>query len=117
MEDIQTGSSPYIVPAFQQSFEKESRLEVSETSERGSPWVVDGIAFPSGTKLRGLYKGYFYYGEVRDGALMLDDKEFLSPCAAAITITRNPVDGWLFWDCRLPDQSSWESIYEIKQLL
>jgi len=117
MEDIKTGSSPHIVPAFRQYFEKESRLEASETSECGSPWVVDGIAFPSSTEFRGLYKGYVYYGKVKNGALMLDDKEFLSPCAAAITITRNPVDGWLFWDCKPPDQSAWVSIYEIKQLL
>jgi hypothetical protein len=90
--------------------------EVSmENTQSSSPWVIDGLAFPHDTKFRGLYKGYYYSGRVREGALMLDDKAFVSPCAAAITITRNSVDGWLFWDCKLPGQTCWKSIYELKQ--
>lgn len=79
------------------------------------PWIVDGLSFPSGTEFRCKYKGYFYYGNVRCGALMLNGKEFLSPCEAAVTITRNPVDGWLLWDCKLPGMSSWVNIYSLKK--
>jgi hypothetical protein len=81
----------------------------------GRPWIFDGVAFPNGTEFRGNYKGYFYHGQVSDGALILNGKEFLSPCAAAITITRKEVDGWLFWDCKLPGMSSWIDIYSLKQ--
>jgi hypothetical protein len=78
------------------------------------PWVVDGVAFPNGTEFRCKYKGYCYYARVCDGALMINGKKFLSPSAAAVTITRNSVDGWLFWDCKLPGDSSWISIYALK---
>jgi len=73
------------------------------------------IAFPKGTEFRGSYKGHFYHGKVSDGALMMNGKEFLSPNAAAITITRSDVDGWLFWDCKFPGASSWIDIYSLRQ--
>jgi hypothetical protein len=92
------------------------------------PWIVDDLAFPNGTEFRGKYKGYFYYGEVSSGAgyfyygevssgaLMMNGKEFLSPSAAAMTITRSSVDGWLFWDCKTPGASSWINIHTLKQM-
>ena len=80
------------------------------------PWIVDGLAFPQGTEFRGKYKGYFYYGKVSSGALMLDKKAFLSPSEAAVTITRISVDGWLFWDCKPPGASSWINIHTLKQM-
>jgi hypothetical protein len=45
---------------------------------------------------------------------MINGKKFLSPSAAAVSITRNAVDGWLFWDCKLPGDDSWVAIYEFK---
>lgn len=47
--------------------------------------------------------------------MILNGMEFLSPSEAAVTITRNPVDGWLLWDCKLPGRSSWVNIYAIKK--
>ncbi|MGB6010603.1 MAG: hypothetical protein WBI57_04965, partial [Desulfobacterales bacterium] len=78
-------------------------------------WVVESVVFPDGTEFRGKYKGYFYYGKVRNGTLTLDEKEFISPCEAALTITRTPIDGWLFWDCKGPGQVSWMNISEFKK--
>ena len=78
------------------------------------PLIADGVAFPHGTAFRGKYKDYFYRGIVNNGTFILNGKKFLSPCAAATTITRDAVDGWLFWDCKIPGRSSWESIYELK---
>lgn len=80
------------------------------------PWEVKGAIFPHGTELRGRYKGYIYYGKVDNGAFVLHGKPFLSPSAAANTITRNTVDGWLFWDCQLPGESNWRRIYTFKNI-
>jgi hypothetical protein len=80
------------------------------------PWIVDGLAFPKGTEFRGQYKGYVYYGKVNSGALMMNGKAFSSPCAAAMTITRSAVDGWLFWDCKPPGASTWIDIHTLKQM-
>ena len=82
----------------------------------GLPWIIDGLAFPKGTEFRGKYKGYFYYGKVSGGALMMNGREFFSPCAAAMAITRSSVDGWLFWDCKTPEASSWINIHTLKQM-
>ncbi|MBL7179144.1 MAG: hypothetical protein ABIK98_05595 [Pseudomonadota bacterium] len=78
------------------------------------PWVIKGVTFPHGTEFRSKYKGYFYYGKVFGGALVLKGKRFLSPSAAAVSITRNPVDGWVFWHCKLPGHSCWVNICEFK---
>ena len=82
----------------------------------GLSWIIDGLAFPKGTEFRGKYKGYFYYGKVSNGALMMNGREFLSPCAAAMAITRSSSDGWLFWDCKTPGASSWTNIHALKQI-
>jgi hypothetical protein len=107
MESIKPDSSPPGKTAFRPTFNSKNQIE-------DLPWIVDGLAFPKGTEFRGKYKGYFYYGKVSSGALMMNGKEFLSPCAAATAITRSSLDGWLFWDCKPPGASSWINIYTLK---
>ncbi|MEJ2656218.1 MAG: hypothetical protein P8012_03365 [Desulfobacterales bacterium] len=128
MESIKADSSLLEKPAAQPSPDKmnsknRSRVfdymdslhaDTSDNPRSGRSWIIDGVAFPNGTEFRGSYKGYNYRGKVSDGALILNGKEFLSPCAAAITITRIEIDGWLFWDCKLPGMSSWIDIYSLK---
>jgi hypothetical protein len=82
----------------------------------GRPWVIDGLAFPKGTEFRGKYKGYFYYGKVSGGALMINGRKFFSPHAAAAAITRGSIDGWLFWDCKTQEAASWINIHTLKQM-
>ena len=78
-------------------------------------WMIDGVSFPHGTEFRSKYKGYFYYGQVNNGALEFKGKQFFSPSAAAFSITRNPINGWVFWDCKIPGHSSWVNIRELKR--
>lgn len=130
MKNIETNSDLLSKPIFQESSEDPYQNKVSPSPERLGrikqhsaknsgdciSWEVESVVFPEGTKFRGKYKGYFYYGKVRNGALTLNEKEFISPCQAALTITRTPIDGWLFWDCKLPEQGSWMNISEFKKL-
>jgi hypothetical protein len=130
MESTKFNSSLSGKPVSQSSFNKMNQKDVFqvpknpdavEFNSRKNPiddlsWIVDDLAFPKGTEFRGKYKGYFYYGEVSSGALMMNGKEFLSPSAAAMTITRSFVDGWLFWDCKPPGASSWINIHTLKQI-
>jgi hypothetical protein len=115
MESIKTDSGLHDVIPSQQFF-KTNRIHPknSNSTVGGMSWIVNGVAFPNGTKFRCKYKGYFYYAQVCDGALMINGNRFLSPSAAAVSITRNSVDGWLFWDCKLPGDSSWVNIYSLK---
>lgn len=85
----------------------------------GSPgpedWVTKGVRLPAGTELRATYKGQTYLARVSSGALVYDGKRFNSPSAAAMSITRNPVNGWTFWECRLPKQGRWTSLKELRR--
>ncbi len=130
METIKLDSSLPGKPVSQPSFNKMNQkdvfqvpknLDTVESNSRKNPiddlpWIVDDLAFPKGTEFRCKYKGYFYYGKVTSGALMMNGREFLSPSAAAMTITRSSVDGWLFWDCKPPGASSWINIHTLKQM-
>ena len=76
-----------------------------------SDLIVKNVRFPQGTDFRAFYKGQTHTARVEGGALMLANGErFDSPSAAAISITGNSVNGWIFWECRLPGKSSWQRI-------
>ena len=83
-------------------------------SEYGVPWEVKGVTFPHGTEFRSTYKGRTYYGKVENGVLVVNGKSFSYPSKAAISITKNSVNGWIFWECRFPGQSSWKSISKLR---
>ncbi len=70
-------------------------------------WVVKGVRFPAGTEFRAKHKGQIFLARVEEGALVLNGKIFNSPSAAAVSITGNPVNGWNFWEARLPGRTSW----------
>lgn len=77
-------------------------------------WVTRGARFPTGTEFRANYRGQTYLGRVQDGALMINGKSFSSPSAAARHVTRNNVNGWNFWECRLPGQAGWKTIKALR---
>jgi hypothetical protein len=78
-------------------------------------WIVKGVRFPARTELRATYKGQTYLGRVEGGALVLSGKRFDSPSAAAVSITRNPVNGWRFWEARLPGQAGWTILESLRK--
>jgi len=78
-------------------------------------WIAKGVRFPAGTEFRAAYKGQTYLGRVEGGALVLSGKRFDSPSAAAVSITRNPVNGWRFWEARLPGQAGWKIIESLRK--
>ncbi len=91
-----------------------------ETENAGSddcnpPWVTENVVFPHGALFRGRYKGCVYLARVENGALMLKGKKFLSPTAAAFSITKkSSLDGWLFWECKPLKRGPWISISKFK---
>jgi predicted CopG family antitoxin len=94
-------------------------LSVSErtsTNQSEGDWIYKSVHFPSGTEFQANYKGNMYHAQVKDGALYLNGESYNSPSAAAISITGNPVNGWIFWECRLPGQNSWKNLKSFKEL-
>lgn len=94
--------------------EKKQSVAVANNPAPGD-WVTKGIRFPVGTEFRANHKGQTYLGRVEDGALVLNGERFDTPSAAAVFITKNSVNGWTFWECRLPGRSSWEIIKALRQ--
>jgi negative regulator of replication initiation len=79
--------------------------------EKGkTPWITKGITFPHGTEFRATHKGKIYYAVVQEGALLLDGKKYYSSSNAAGAITGNAVNGWIFWECKLPGSQEWKLI-------
>jgi len=83
-------------------------------SPEGS-WTTKGVTFPAGTEFRDNYKGKAIFGKVESGFLVINRKRFDSPSAAAVSITGNMVNGWIFWECRLPGKASWQIIKTLRK--
>jgi len=78
-------------------------------------WVAKGVRFPAGTEFRAVYKGQTHLARVEGGGLMLNGKRFDTPSAAAMSIADSPVNGWTFWEVRLPGQAGWKMIKTLRQ--
>ena len=87
----------------------------SATQPAPGDWVSKGVRFPLGTEFRASYKGQPIFGRVESGALVVNGKQFASPSAAAVAITGNPVNGWVFWECRFPGSSSWLMLKSLRK--
>ena len=87
----------------------------AQTSAAPGDWVTKGVRFPAETEFRATYKGQTWLARVQGGVLVLNGKRFDSPSAAGISITGNPVNGWNFWQCRLPGQASWQIIKALRR--
>jgi len=86
----------------------------ADTAE-ADDWVAKGVRFPTGTEFRASYKGQTWLGRVERGALVVNGQRFESPSAAAVFITKTPTNGWTFWECRLPGQSSWQIVKGLRR--
>lgn len=77
-------------------------------------WIAKGVVFPPGTEFRANYKGMTYLPKVEGGVLKLNGMPFNSPSMAAMHITKYPVNGWRFWECRRPGESGWTLIERLR---
>ena len=79
-------------------------------------WVAKGVRFPAGTEFRTHYKGQTHLGRVDGGALVLEGKRYDTPSSAAMAITKSNVNGWRFWEARLPGQAGWKMIESLRRV-
>ena len=88
---------------------------VEDKPHNGKSWVTKNVSIPEGTEFRALYKNNYYYGKVDDGALVIDGKSFTSSSKAARHITGNSVNGWIFWECKLPGKNSFQIMSSLRK--
>lgn len=77
-------------------------------------WTTKGVTFPEGTEFRSTYRGKTLTGKVQSGALIVNGQSFDSASSAAGSITGNSVNGWIFWECRLPGKSTWQLMKSLR---
>lgn len=77
-------------------------------------WVCDGIGFPDQTNFRVTYKGKTYTAVIENGKLMVEGKAATSFSHAATMITNNNVNGWRFWECLFPGETTWRSLEYVR---
>ena len=94
-------------------FDQSNLTEKNEIS--GLDWITKGVRFPNKTEFRATYKGKIWNAAVENGGLLYAGEKYESPSAAAMTITGGPVNGWRFWECRLPGKSSWQLIDKLRK--
>jgi negative regulator of replication initiation len=76
----------------------------------GEPWVVKRVSFAHGTLFEGTHKGKTYRAEVREGQLWFNGKPYATPSGAAYDAIGGKINGWTFWRCRRPGESSFIQI-------
>jgi hypothetical protein len=91
------------------------KVEPTQRSSVGGSWQIDGAVFPHRTEFRARYKGRYYVAVVDNGALVYGDERYDSPSPAAVAITGNSVNGWKFWQCRVPGTDRWVGIDSLRR--
>jgi len=81
------------------------------------PFMSKRVTFPHGTEFRGNYKGQVHTAKVENGAIVVDNngQRFSSLSDAAMSITHYAVNGWVFWECRRPGDTSWRRCKDLRQ--
>lgn len=93
-----------------------SKAETAEApGGRINNWLYKGIMFPAGTSLRAKYKGQVHTARIDRGGIVVGGKRFATPSDAARTVTGTNVNGWRFWQCRLPGETGWRRLDTLRQ--
>lgn len=94
------------------------RVPVNADSDVG--WLYDGVFLPDGTRCRMRYNGQDGAAEIRNGRWWVGGEPFRTPTGAAraVAITkegqRPQMNGWSYWEVRLPDTGRWIRISELR---
>jgi DNA sulfur modification protein DndB len=117
LTEVEKRALPRNLPALNSANDKGNDLShdlPTLEAQSGKSWVVKNVEFPHGTEFRSTYHRQMYNARVDDGFLVLNGEKFSSPSAAAIKVTGNSVNGWIFWECKLPGKQNWQSINSLR---
>ena len=95
--------------------------QITKAAPTGSSWHGKGVTLQDATMLRMNYNGRKYEGVIADGKWLVEGKYYSSPSAAAGAVgltkdgNRTNLDGWLYWEARLPGSSRWINIRSMRE--
>ena len=94
---------------------------LKKADDQRRSWSGEGVTLPHGTTLKMRYNGRQHEGEIVDGQWVVDGKIFDSPSGAAsgVAITkggkRTRLDGWIYWQVKVPGDTSWTLISAMRR--
>ena len=100
---------------------RERAKPVTRSANGQRSWSGEGFTLPHGTMLKMRYNGRQHEGEIVDGKWVIDGKLFDSPSGAAsgVAITKSGkstrLDGWIYWQVRVPGETSWTPIGALRR--
>ena len=94
----------------------------AEPKSSGRPWCQYGVEIPHSSDARMSYMrgAQLIEGQFLDGKLVVNGREFstLSDAASSLARTkkglRTQLDGWKYWEVRLPGQDRWVHIRTLR---
>jgi len=81
---------------------RESAAPATSGGLEGRDFETKGVRFPAGTEFRGTHHGRVVGGCVENGQLVVNGEQHNSLSSAAHYITKYAVNGWDFWEYRVP---------------
>lgn len=92
----------------------------SLSSPTRKSWNNQGVTLPHGTPVCMRYNRHTYEGKIVDGSWVIGDRSFDSPSGAAsgVAVTKKGkhprLDGWIYWQVKLPGEDSWKSLDSLR---
>jgi hypothetical protein len=84
-------------------------------------WRGKGVELPHGTLVRMEHNGRVYSGEILDGMWSIEGVLATTPSGAASAVARTkqggsaPLNGWNYWEARLPSSNRWKPIASLRK--
>jgi hypothetical protein len=103
--------------------EAPAQREEPDLSALGRPWREGSVEIPHGSEARMAYQrgSQVFEGRFLDGKLLVQGREFhtLSSAASALARTKDgsvpSLNGWNYWEVRLPGQKRWTPIKSLRR--
>lgn len=101
----------------------EAGKDNEDSSTDGRPWREGLVEVPHGSFARMSYQRgkQIFEGRFWDGKLVVDGRPFdtLSAAASALAVTKGGdhpnLNGWNYWEAKLPGETRWRSLAEMRQ--
>jgi hypothetical protein len=99
-----------------------SEPQAEQAIGEGVPWSEDGVVVPHGcpARMEYLHGSQVYEGQFLNGRLVAKGHSFetLSAAASALAVTkqgtRTSLNGWLYWKVKLPGDTEWRSLGDMR---
>ena len=74
-----------------------------------------GTLLKNGLILRKNFKGKLHYAKIENNQIVINNKSFHSPSAAAVELTNTSQNGWIFWEYFDEEKNVWKILDNLRK--